>query len=48
MDIIDAYRFVEDYKENFLTIGRKNITFCKAEMVGIAKNSIKYVTVLKN
>ena len=44
-DIMNAYGFIVDLRENVLRIGQEKIRFCMAKMTGSAHHLIKQVTV---
>ena len=46
-DIMNAYGFVVDLKENVLSIGQEKIKLCMAKMTGSTNNSIKRVPLVE-
>ena len=47
-DIMNAYRFVEDLRENVLWVDQEKIKFCMAKLIGYGNNSIKKVALAED
>ena len=46
-DIMNAYGFVVDLRENVLTVGQEKIKLCMAKMTGSTNHSIKHVALVE-